>query len=87
MRPAQFPGAPESLAAYDLIGINSIEGLSRGRMPRRWRGWTAKGVAGLLRKGSMILVDERTRERVEEVVAELLRTGDYDKVFRIADDD
>ena len=30
----------------------------------------------------MILVDERTRERVEEVVAELLRTGDYDKVFR-----
>ena len=23
MRPAQFPGAPESLAAYDLIGINS----------------------------------------------------------------
>ena len=35
----------------------------------------------------MILVDELTRERVEEVVAELLRTGDYDKVFRIADDD
>jgi hypothetical protein len=30
----------------------------------------------------MILVDERTRERVEEVVAERLRTGDYDKVFR-----
>jgi hypothetical protein len=35
----------------------------------------------------MILVDELTRERVEEVVTELLRTGDYDKVFRIADDD
>lgn len=34
----------------------------------------------------MVLVDELTRQRVEEVVAHLIETGDFEKVFSIDDD-
>ena len=33
----------------------------------------------------MILVDELTRERVEEVVFHLIANGEFERVFRIAD--
>jgi len=32
----------------------------------------------------MILVDELTRERIEEVVSDLIANGEFERVFRIA---
>ncbi len=34
----------------------------------------------------MLLVDELTRERVEEVVADLIAVGDFERVFSIGED-
>src|SRR5262249_47293776 len=48
LRPAQFPGPPESLATYDLIGINSIasrrnRACSHAHLSRQWlRFWEGK---------------------------------------------